>query len=143
MPGGRCAGDENGPGGVRVRGCAGQGLPGLTRLEGRRDLAACALRSAAAFAAAAARAAALAALRSALSAVAASCGVIQLSIGTSAARQTLPWWPPPGMITNGTLATRVSSSCLKSSAALTSEASWAPAASQNAGSKSLTGTLVT
>ena len=50
-------------------------------------LAACAWRSAFALAAAAARAAAA----SALAAFSASWGVIQLSIGPRAARQTLPW----------------------------------------------------
>ena len=47
------------------------------------------------------------------------------------------------MTTNGTFATRLRSSCLKFTAAMTSGLSWAPAASQKAGSAWLTGTRVT
>src|SRR5271157_147154 len=99
---------------------------------GGRGLALCALCAAAALAAARA---------SALAACWASCGVIQVSIGPRAVRHTLPWCPP-GMITNGTFATLVCSSCLKFAAATTSGLSWAPAASQKAGSTSLMGTRV-
>ena len=81
---------------------------------------------------------------SALRGFAASCGVIQFSIGPSAARQTLPWWPPSGMITNGTFATRVSQQLPEVLPRRRHRSlSCAPAASQNAGSTSLTGTLVT
>src|SRR5580704_3401362 len=111
------------------------GFLGTNVLCGGRGLASCALRAAAALAASAAAAA------SAFAACWASCGVIQVSIGARAARHTLPWCPP-GMITNGTFATRVWSSCLKFAAATTSGLSWAPAVSQKAGSTSLTGTRV-
>src|SRR5260370_42242117 len=114
------------------------GFLGTAGVCGGRGLVARALRSAAALAAAA-----LAAAASAFAACSANCGVIQLSIGPRAARHTLPWWPPPGMITNGTLANRVSSSCLKFAAAMISGLFWAPAASQKAGRRSLIGTLVT
>ncbi|HEX3188723.1 MAG TPA: hypothetical protein VHS30_02900, partial [Streptosporangiaceae bacterium] len=80
--------------------------------------------------AAAVRAAAVAA---ACFASPARCGVIQLSIGPSAARQTLAWWPPPGTTMSGTFTIRVCSRCLKSNAAPTSALSSAPTASQKAG----------
>src|SRR5271165_1074111 len=101
------------------------GFLGGAGVCGGLGLALCALRAAAALAAALA-AAALAAAASAFAACAASCGVIQLSIGPRAARHTLAWWPP-GMIINGTFASRISSSCLKFAAAATSGPSRAPA----------------
>src|SRR5580692_102103 len=118
-------------------------LPDLTGVRVGRGLALCAFFfAAAALAAAALAAAALAMLASLLAALAASCGVIQSSIGPRAARQTLAWWPPPGMIFSGTFGTRVVSSPRKSIAALTSCRSVAPAASQKLGSTAEIGTCV-
>src|SRR5579875_269581 len=112
------------------------GLPRTGGVRSGAGLAARALRSAAALAAALAR------LAFCTAACSASSGVIQESIGPRAARHTLPWWPP-GTVTNGTSATLVSSSARNCSAATTSPRALAPAASQKAGTMSLTGTLVT
>src|SRR6202167_1715616 len=118
-------------------------FPGMAGLRLGRGLALCAFFfAAAALAAAALAAAARATLASLLAALAASCGVIQSSIGPRAARQTLAWWPPPGMIVSGTFGTRVVSSPRKSIAAVTSDLSVAPAASQKLGSTSAIGSCL-
>src|SRR6204780_4111365 len=117
-------------------------FPGMAGVRVGRGLPLCAFFFAAALAAAALAAAARATLASLLAALAASCGVIQSSIGPRAARQTLAWWPPPGMIVSGTFGTRVVSSPRKSIAAVTSDLSVAPAASQKLGSTSAIGSCL-